>query len=391
MDNSNINSYLDKKCSFCDFFDDEEFKALSELSISSGKVVTILSTAVNGYREEDKARENGDYEQEYETDIVQISMVHIFNGEIYWSTTNFKPSHEIMERTFRTHGVTNDEASTLEPMGEEFSNLINTIFKNHIVMSFNFYDFDYKNIKESKSKKNLLSLAPAEFYDFEKMIKTFEGVEGWLTIDSSFRVIGSKYNGVAADGDFTTAANVIKMVSLANDFFTKHSIDKVMEVYGTPDEKKERMDLIYSNNFTEDERDPLSATVLDMLSKMSFDELLESDLAIDAGLGNVVYRINDMIDCGVINNKNISLDSIKMERIKKSSSEFFNKSFLDYNKVVEKIKSDTEISNIAYKDIYLKMIMLEKNINWPDKKRNVSLKSDCSTDGQSDIEFDVSM
>lgn len=389
MNNGKIDSYIEEKCSFCDFFDDEEFKNLAKLSIDSGKVVTILSTAVNGYKDSDRAKFEHDYE--YETDIVQVSMIHIFDGEIYLSTMNFKPSHEIMERTFRTHGVTNKEAETLQPMDESFSDLINTIFKNHIVMSFNFYDFDYKNIKEAKAQKNLQSFAPSEFYDFEKMIKTFEGVEGQLYIDSAFRVLGTKYNGIVPDGDFTTSGNVLKMVSLANDFFAKHNIDKVMEVYGTPEEKKDRMDMIYSNNFIEEERDDLSTRVENKLSEMSFEDFINSEFVSVSGLSNAVYKINEMLDCGILDNKKLVVDDKIMDLVRKSSQPFFSKSFFDYNKTVEKLKTDKSLSDVPFKDIYLKLLMIENGLHWPDKKRNIVLKNDCSTDGQSDIEFDVSM
>lgn len=389
MDNGKISKYIDEKCSFCDFFDDEEFRHLANLSVDSGKVVTILSTAVNGYKDNERSKKDPDYE--YETDIVQISMVHIFDGEIYLSTTNFKPSHEIMERTIRTHGITNLEAETLQPMDEEFSDLINTIFKNHIVISFNFYDFDYKNIKEAKAQKNLLSCAPSEFYDFEKMIKTLEGVEGELYMDSAFRILGTNYNGIVESGDFSTSANVLKMVSLADNFFAKHSIEKVMEVYGTPEEKKERMDMMYSNNFIEEERDALSSEIQSKLSEMSFENFIKSDFVSCSGLGNIAYKVNEMLDCGILDNRNVLVDAGAMSVIKKATGPFFEKSFFDYNKAIGKLKSEKGLSDIGFKDIYLKLLMCEKGLSWPDKKRNSVLKSECSIDGQSDIEFDVSM
>lgn len=389
MDNSKISKYIEERCSFCDFFDDEEFANLANLSVESGKVVTIISTAVNGYKDSERVKKDPDYE--YETDVVQVSMIHIFDGEIYLSTTNFKPSHEIMERTFRTHGITNEESKNLQPMDEEFSDLINTIFKNHIILSFNFYDFDYKNIKEAKAQKNLLSRAPSEFYDFEKMIKTVEGLEGELYIDSAFRAIGAKYNGIVQDGDFSTSANVLKMVSLADSFFAKHSIDKIMEIYGTPEEKKDRMDMIYSNNFIEEERDQLSTVIEDELSKISFEEFVQSNFVSSVGLGTVAYKINEMLDCGILDNRNIMVDAGVMSVIDKALEPVLKKSFFDYSKAVDKLKSEKGLSDVWLKEIYLKLLMCEKGLSWPDKKRNSVLKNECSTDGQSDIEFDVSM
>ncbi|MGY2437244.1 hypothetical protein ACW4FQ_29315, partial [Escherichia coli] len=81
-----MDKYLDEDC-FVDFIDPSKFEVLKNISTESGKVITIISTAINGSEKQSEGF--------YETELAQLSMIHIFNDDVYGSIHNLATTSPI--------------------------------------------------------------------------------------------------------------------------------------------------------------------------------------------------------------------------------------------------------------------------------------------------------
>lgn len=360
-----MNKYLDEDC-FVDFIDPKNFEVLKDLSTETGKVITVISTALNG-----KDNQSEGY---YEPELAQIAMVHIWGEEVYGSIHNLATTSPIRDYMMERLNITPDDVKNAKPFSEELSTIINIAFKEHIIIGFNFYRQDYARIKESKAKYGLRSASATQFYELDNMIDTMEGKKTYSDLDFKLRTSGVDYDDPIFNDD-STISSAVKLVSLANNFFGKYSPEQIMELYGTPEEKKSNMSLLHSSRFSESSDSfgavsGIEKSIAEQAKEMTFSRFKrESPIVQSEGLPTVMYVLNEMLDTGRISADDINLDPGDLKRVANAFGYELERETFDYRSAVNSpLFKEGELADIFPASIYLKAIMSRLNFYWPEQR-----------------------
>lgn len=360
-----MDKYLDEDC-FVDFIDPSKFEVLKNISTESGKVITIISTAINGSEKQSEGF--------YETELAQLSMIHIFNDDVYGSIHNLATTSPIRDYMMDRLNIAPEDVKNAKPFSEELSKIINIAFKEHIIIGFNFYREDYARIKESKEKHGLRSVSPAQFFELDTMINTMEGKKTYSDLDMKLRSSGVDYDDPIFN-DNSTISNAVKLVSLANDFFGKHDPEKIMELYGTPEEKKANISLLHSSRYSasNDQYGTVShveKAIMEQIGEMTFSKFKrEAPIVVSEGLPTVMYVLNEMLDTGRISPSDINLDPGDLRRVANAFAYELERERFDYKGAISSpVFSEGHLSDITPPSIYLKAVMSELGFSWPEQR-----------------------
>lgn len=385
-----MDSYLNDKC-FCDFVDPSTMKSLKEMSVQRGKVITVLSTAVNGNIKED------DDGEPYEKEMAQLSMVHIYGDDVYGSIFNLATNSPVRDNMKFALEISDDDISNAVPMNNKLSTIINIAFKEHIVIGHDFYHGDFKNIKDSMARRGLKSAYPAEFYDMGRLINTMEMRRNIADLDMQMGVMKVDYDNPIFNND-TTISRAVKLVALSNAFFEKYSVEQVMQLYGTPEEKKAQVQMLHSSDYIEGGNDAMVSTdgieksIQKSISEMPFEEFIVRAECVEThGLPNVMYVLNEMLDTNRLSFDEIVLDQGKKDRVANFVGIELDNEFFDYSRILEdELLFSDDFLDISYPNIYLKSLLSERGMSWPEKRKTAGVQVGSNASAQTyEIDFDM--